>query len=75
MNTQDTNQANELSSKDVYTLCLLATEAGIKLPTQFVDAIWARIFEDMQPWAEADFDASILFEVLNWQDRMKDQWQ
>jgi hypothetical protein len=80
MNTFSNNQIaklgyGKLSYSDIYNLCCLATDAGIKLPTKFTDAIHTLFFEDMQPWAEADFDASTLFEVLEWQDRMTGQWQ
>ena len=82
MNTQDTTQMvklgyGKLSYSDIYNLCCLATDAGIKLPTKFVDRIYALIFEDSRSLEEMnqEFDAAILFEVLNWQDRMKDQWQ
>jgi hypothetical protein len=55
----------------------LATDAGIKLPTEFVNAIYTRMFEDPRSLEEMndEFDACVLFEVLEWQDRMTDQWQ
>jgi hypothetical protein len=77
MNIVHTNQIAKLSSTDIYNLCCLATDAGIKLPTEFVNAIYTRMFEDPRSLEEMndEFDACVLFEVLEWQDRMTDQWQ
>jgi hypothetical protein len=82
MNIVDTNEMvklgyGKLSYSDIYNLCVFATEAGIKLPTKFVDRIYTLIYDDPRSLEEMneEFDASILFEFLNWQDRMTDQWQ
>jgi hypothetical protein len=72
LNIVDTTHVNTLSPEHILNLCVLATEAGVALPTSFTNAVYTRIYEDPRSWeaVDADFDTSVLFEVLEWQDRL-----
>jgi hypothetical protein len=72
LNIVDTTQVAKLTPEHILNLCVLATEAGVALPTNFINAVYTRIYEDPRSWEaiDADFDCSELFAVLEWQDRL-----
>jgi hypothetical protein len=72
LNIVDTTQVAKLSPEHILNLCVLATEAGVALPTNFINAIYTRIYEDPRSWedVDADFNVGELFAVLEWQDRL-----
>jgi len=72
LNVVDTTQVATLTPEHILNLCVLATEAGVALPTNFINAIYTRIYEDPRSWDEvdADFNCGELFAVLEWQDRL-----
>jgi|688.fasta_scaffold1333934_2 hypothetical protein len=72
LNVVDTTHVNTLTPEHILNLCVLATEAGVALPKNFINAIYTRIYEDPRSWedVDADFDCSELFAVLEWQDRL-----
>jgi hypothetical protein len=72
LNVVDTTQVANLTPEHILNLCVLATEAGVALPTNFINAVYTRIYEDPRSWetVASDFDVSVLFEVLEWQDRL-----
>jgi hypothetical protein len=71
LNIVDTTQVDKLTPEHIRNLVMLATDAGVALPTNFIDAVYTRMHDDMRTWEEMQTDwPAEFFEVMAWQDRL-----